>query len=141
MRQIIPPYYYQYRYMRESTQNPKHPDYDKYGAKGITCAWGPRQYQEFYSWLITTLGERPGPREEFNLGRKDKTGNWEPGNIEWQTIVRRSRTNHTQVVYMTYKRKKQSISDWAEELAIPYYTFRRRVAEGLSIPEIIKEFK
>jgi hypothetical protein len=141
MRQIIPPYYYQYRYMRESTQNPRHPDYSKYGAKGITCAWGPRQYQEFYSWLITTLGPRPGPRNDYNLGRIDKTGNWEPGNIEWQTVVRRSRTNHKQVIYMTYKRKKQSLSDWAEQLDIPYYTFRRRVAEGMTIPEIIKEFK
>ena len=140
-RQIMPPYYYQYRYMRESTQNPRHPYYHKYGGQGITCAWGPRQYKEFYSWLINSLGERPGPRNEYNLGRKDKTGNWEPGNIEWQTIVRRSRTNHTQVVYMTYKRKKQSLSDWAEELTIPYYTFRRRVAEGMTISEIVKEFK
>lgn len=141
MRQIIPPYYYQYRYMRESTQNPNNPDYPKYGAKGITCAWGPRQYKEFYAWLITNLGERPGPRNDYNLGRIDKTGNWEPGNIEWQTITRRSRTNHTQVVYVSYKRKKQSLSDWAEELGIPYYTLRRRVAEGISIKDIVKEFR
>ena len=141
MRQIIPPYYYQYRYMRESTQNPSNPDYPKYGAKGITCAWGPRQYKEFYQWLITNLGERPGPRNDYNLGRIDKTGNWEPGNIEWQTITRRSRTNHTQVVYVSYKRKKQSLSDWAEELGIPYYTLRRRVAEGISIKDIVKEFR
>jgi hypothetical protein len=127
--------------MRETTQNPNHPDYHRYGGRGITCAWGYRQYKEFYSWLISTLGERPGSRREYNLGRKNKLGNWTPGNIEWQTVVRRSRTNHTQVVYITYKRKKQSISDWAEDLGIPYYTFRRRIAEGCTIKQIVKEFK
>lgn len=141
MSQIIPPYYYQYRFMRSSTQNPNHPDYPKYGAKGITCAWGPNQYQEFYSWLIKTLGERPGSRSEYNLGRKDKRGNWEPGNIEWQTVTRRSRTNYNQVVYISYKRKKQSISAWAEELGVPYYTFRRRIAEGYTMKDIVKEFR
>ena len=141
MQRKIPPYYFQYRYMRESTQNPSHPDYPKYGGKGITCAWGLRQYQEFYSWLITALGPRPGSSKQYNLGRIDKTGNWEPGNIEWQTVIRRSRTNHSQVIYLTYKRKTQSLSDWAEQLGIPYYTFRRRVIQGLTIKEIVKEFK
>ena len=70
------PYYYQYRYMRESSQNPGHPQYHAYGAQGITCAWGKRQYNDFYTWLISTLGERPGPSNEWVLGRKDKAGNW-----------------------------------------------------------------
>lgn len=140
-RQKIPPYYYQYRYIRDTTQNPRHPDYPKYGGKGITAAWGPRQYKEFYAWLINTLGERPGTRHDYVLGRKDKRGNWEPGNIEWQTIVKRSRTNYTQNIYATYRRQTKTLIGWAEDLGIPYYTLRRRFALGFTIKDIIKEFK
>ena len=134
------PYYYQYRFMRESCQNPSHPQYQKCGAQGITCYWGKRGYHKFYAWLISTLGERPGSSSEWVLGRKDKAGHWEPGNIEWQTIVTRSRTKVRQNVYATYRRKRQSISDWAEDLGINYHTLRRRYAEGWTIAKIAKEY-
>ena len=134
------PYYYQYRYMRESSQNPGHPQYHAYGAQGITCAWGKRQYNDFYQWLISTLGERPGPSNEWVLGRKDKAGNWEPGNLEWQTIKVRSRTKVRQNVYATYKKKRQALTKWADDLNIPYHNLRRRYAEGWTIKEIVKEY-
>ena len=137
---LTPPYYNQYRFMQGSCNNPCYPQYAKYGGQGITCAWGQRQYKEFYSWLVNTLGERPGPSNEWVLGRKDKTGNWEPKNMEWQTIKVRSRTNFRQNIYATYRRKSQSLSKWAEDLDIPYYTFRRRYSEGWTIQEIVKEY-
>ena len=136
----IQPYYYQYRFMREACENPKHPNYDTYGAVGVTCAWSRRQYKEFYSWLMTTLGPRPGPSNQWVLGRKDKRGNWEPGNIEWQTIIKRSRTNHKQNVYATYRRQTKTLIQWAEDLGIPYHTFRRRYAEGWTMAQIVKEY-
>jgi len=137
---LTPPYYNQYRFIRESCQNTNHPNYNKYGAQGITCHWDKRKYHEFYDWLVNTLGHRPGPSNEWVLGRKDKKGNWEPGNIEWQTIKVRSRTNHKQNVYATYKRKRQALSKWAEDLGIPYYSFRRRYNEGWTIAQIVKEY-
>ena len=134
------PYYYQYRFMREACQNSNHPQYHKYGAQGITCAWGPRGYKEFYSWLINTLGERPGSSREWVLGRKDKAGNWTPSNLEWQTIKVRSRSKNCQNIFVTYQRKSQSLSKWAEDFGIHYHTFRRRYSEGWSIKEIVKEY-
>jgi hypothetical protein len=141
MANKLPPYFYQYRFMKDATQNPRHPDYPKYGALGITCAWGSRQYKDFYRWLITTLGERPGPGNQYVLGRKDKRGNFEPGNLEWQTILKRSRTNHKQNVYATYRRQTKTLIQWSEDLNIPYHTFRRRYALGFDIKEIVKEFR
>lgn len=134
------PYYYQYRYMRETCQNPGHPDYHKYGALGIQCHWKKREYKDFYQWLIAALGERPGPSNEWVLGRKDKSGNWEPGNMEWQTIKVRSRTKIRQNVYATYKKKSQSLTKWAEDLGVNYHCLRRRYAEGWTIKEIVKEY-
>ena len=137
----VPPYFYQYRYMTDVSHNPNHPLYYKYGGQGITCAWAQGQYKEFYNWLIKTLGERPGTKDEYVLGRKDKRGNWEPGNLEWQTIIKRSRTNHKQNIYITYRRQTKTLVQLAEDLGIPYYTFRRRVSQGLTMPQIVKEFK
>ena len=137
---LTPPYYNQYRFMREACQNSNHPQYHKYGAQGITCAWGPRGYKEFYSWLIPALGERPGSSREWVLGRKDKAGNWTPSNLEWQTIKVRSRSKNCQNIFVTYQRKSQSLSKWAEDFGIHYHTFRRRYSEGWTIQEIVKEY-
>ena len=137
---LTPPYYYQYRFMRDSCNNPKHPNYNKYGGSGVTCHWDKREYHKFYDWLVNTLGHRPGPSNQWVLGRKDKKGNWEPGNIEWQTIKVRSRTNHKQNVYATYRKKTKTLIQWAEDLGIPYHTFRRRYAEGWTLPQIVKEY-
>ena len=126
--------------MQGSCNNPCYPQYAKYGGQGITCAWGQRQYKEFYSWLVNTLGERPGPSNEWVLGRVDKSGNWQPGNLEWQTIKVRSRTKVRQNVYATYRRKRQALTKWADDLNIPYHTFRRRYSEGWTIQEIVKEY-
>jgi hypothetical protein len=54
---------------------------------------------------------------------------------------RRSRCNTQQNVYATYKNKKKPLVEWAEELGIPYYSFRRRIALGMPIKDIVKEFK
>ena len=132
------PYYYQYRWMRQACQCPAHPDYDKYGAQGITCYWGPRTYHEFYAWLIKTLGERPSL--DHILGRKDKSGNYEPGNLEWQTVQKRCDNKLRQNVYVTYRRKTKSKAHWARDLGIAYHTFIRRSNQGWSIKDIVKEY-
>jgi hypothetical protein len=139
-KNLLPPYYYQYRFIRDSCQNPRHPQYNKYGGIGITCTWGYRQYHEFYDWLVNTLGHRPGPSNQWVLGRKDKTGHWEPGNIEWQTIKVRSRTKNCQNICVKYKNKNQTLSKWAEDLGIAYHTLRRRHSQGWSLPKIVKEY-
>jgi len=133
-----PKYYSRYRFMRAVTTCPNHPDYHLYGAQGIECYWPARQYYEFERWLLTTLG--PPPSSKHVLGRKDKSGNFEPRNLEWQEPVLRSRNKTRQNVYATYRRQRKALSQWAEELAIPYHTFRRRIAQGKTISEIKKEF-
>ena len=133
-----PQYYGRYRYMRAVTTNKTHPDYHLYGAEGITCFWDERQYREFENWLLTTLG--PPPSSKHILGRKDKRGNFEPKNLEWQDPKYRSRNKIRQNVYATYRRQRKTLSQWAEELDIPYYSLRRRFVRGMTIAEIKKEY-
>jgi hypothetical protein len=95
-------------------------------------------YENFLNWVMKKLGPKPAGTV---LGRKDKTGNFEPGNLHWETPVSRSRNCPRQNINATYRRKTQSIAQWAEELAIPYYTVRRKYQQGWTIKEIVHAYK
>jgi hypothetical protein len=135
----IPEYWPRYNWMRSVCYNPNHPNYPKYGGRGIDCHWGRGQYKEFEQWLLTTLGPRPSPQHCLN--RKDKDKDYCPKNLEWALPTRRSRCNTQQNVYATYKNKSKPLVQWAEELEIPYHSFRRRIASGIAIKDIVKEFR
>lgn len=128
---------YQWRWMTSVTKNPNHPEYHKYGAQGIDCHWRQGEYKDFERWVLERLGAKP---PNLVLGRIDKTGNFEPGNLEWQQPRVRARTCR-QNVTATYGRKRQSLAAWSEELDIPYWTLRRRYSRGHQIKDIIKEFQ
>ena len=135
----FPEYWPRYNWMRQVCHNPNHPEYYNYGAKGIECHWGPGKYREFESWLLNTLGPRPSP--EHCLNRKDKEKDYCPKNLEWALPKRRSRCNTCQNIFVKYRNRSQTMAAWAEELEIPYHTFRRRIVRGIPVKDIVKEFK
>lgn len=61
--------------------NPKHPAYERYGARGITV-YGPwvHDYQAFAAWMNSNLGPRP---DGLTLDRANNDGSYEPGNLRW----------------------------------------------------------
>ena len=133
------PYYRSWRWMKTVCSNENHPSYNRYGAVGVSMYWNDKHdYENFLNWVMKKLGPKP---EGTVLGRKDKTGNFEPGNLQWETPAGRSRNCPRQNINATYRRKTQSIAQWAEELAIPYYTVRRKHQQGWTMKEIIKAYK
>jgi len=132
-------YEFQYRWMRQVTGCPNHPQYHIYGGRGIQCFWPARCYDEFEHWLLTTLGERPTPKH--CLARLDKSKDFAPGNLQWMIKKESHRCHTRQNIYATYKRRSQPLAQWSEELGIPYYTLRRRYSQGIPLKEIVKEFK
>jgi hypothetical protein len=138
-RKPLPPYYKKYRWMIDVTQNTNHPNYYKYGGKGMTCFWKVGEYHEFYHWLMNNLGNPPTSLHQ--LCRINKRGNFEPNNLSWMTATERSNSGTKQNVLVQYRKKIQSISNWSKELDIPYYTLRRRISKGIPIKDIIKEFQ
>lgn len=134
----VPEYWPKWSWMRQICTNPNHPEYYKYGGRGIQCYWGPGSYKEFEQWLLTTLGPRPSFQHVLN--RKDKDKDYSPKNLEWALPKKRSRSHTQQNIYAKYRNKNQSIAAWAEELEIPYYSLRRRIAKGIQIKDIVKEF-
>jgi hypothetical protein len=131
-------YYRSWRWMKTLCLNPNCDQYALNGALGVTCHWsGKFDFDDFYNWIMRKLGPRP---EGQVLGRKDKTGNFEPGNLQWETPQARSRHMRDNVM-ATYGRKTQTLAQWSEELNIPYYCLRRRYSQGMSIKEIRKLYK
>jgi hypothetical protein len=74
--------------MIDRCERPTHPYYADYGGRGITV-WGPwHDLARFVADVEAEIGPRPdgrtpGGRPLLTLNRKDNSGNYEPGNIEW----------------------------------------------------------
>jgi hypothetical protein len=128
--------YRSFRWMRDVCYNQNTPSFKNFGAAGITVHWD--RFKDFKKWLDKHLGPRPAGHL---LGRKDKYGDFAPGNLRWETPTTRSRHNPRQNVLATYRRQHKSLAQWADDLGIPYHSLRRKYAQGFTIKEIIKDYK
>jgi hypothetical protein len=125
--------------MKTVCQNENYPSYKNYGGSGITMYWdGKYDYEDFLNWVMKKLGPKP---DGTVLGRKDKTGNFEPGNLHWETPLRRGRNSPGQNIRATYRRKTQSLAQWADDLNISYHILRRKYNAGWTIKEIVHAYK
>lgn len=43
-----------------------------------------QKWVDSYAEFLADVGKKPEPKRKYLLGRKDKEGNYEPGNVEWQ---------------------------------------------------------
>lgn len=71
--------------------NPNNPDYQNYGARGISMyePWAePQGFLLFRDYIVQTLGLRP---DGMSLNRKNNDGNYEPENLEWATYQTQAR--------------------------------------------------
>lgn len=116
--------------MRNRCSNKNNKAYKYYGERGIKVdsIWD-KEFQPFYDWAMAN-----GYKENLTIDRIDVNGNYEPSNCRWisqQKQMRNHRKNHL----ITYKDETHCIADWAEKFNIPYSTFRKRIADGMSIEE------
>ena len=76
------PEYTSWCQMKERCTNPNNPRWKDYGGRGITvCARWLRSFPSF----LADVGPRPSVRH--SLGRLKNDGNYEPGNVAWQTAI------------------------------------------------------
>jgi hypothetical protein len=88
------PTYNSWKGMRDRCKNPNIPDYENYGAKGVTVC---EKWDNSFEAFLADMGERP---DGMTLDRINPFGNYEPDNCRWadyhtQRINRRS--NHVDV--------------------------------------------
>lgn len=114
--------YQTWRSMLRRCSDVKHKHYPIYGGKGIIVCDRWRKFENF----LVDMSERP---EGKTLDRKDSSGNYEPSNCKWSTPKEQA-NNMSRNRYLTYNGKKQTVSQWADELNIPYNTLIGRVRRG-----------
>lgn len=117
-------------------------DYHNYGARGITvckewlnneksgignCTKG---FIAFKEWALAN-----GYADNLTLDRIDSNKDYCPENCHWVTI-RVQENNKRDNLYIDYKGKRQSLSDWCRELELDYRKTHRKIRYlGWSIDE------
>lgn len=118
--------------MRYRCTNPKHPKYPRYGGRGIVvCA----RWMDSFASFLQDVGQRPFV--EASIGRIDNDGNYEPGNVRWETRKQQQR-NMSSNRMVTIEGKTQPVSAWEEESGINRGAVRYRVRSGVDGPLLLK---
>ncbi len=114
--------------------NPKDPRFSDYGGRGIRVhdPWR-RDFREFLSYLIATIGLRP---PGMSIDRIDNDGDYAPGNIKWST-PKEQQNNKRGVVFLTFNGETKSTSQWADALGISRNTLGTRLRAGWTIKKAL----
>ena len=131
------PVFRRYTSIRQQCYNPNYKDYPKIGGRGIRCNFN--NSSDFSDYVLSNLGPPPYGRYS-KLSRIDYTRDFEPGNLEWITHDEMSNKQST-CIYLSYRRQKKTIGQWAKHFNVNSYTAYRRYHRGLSFSEIFKTRK
>jgi hypothetical protein len=118
------PEYYVWAAMKARCSNPKIPNYDDYGGRGITVCERWRGRNGFTNFLAD-MGPRPSRRHSIDR-YPDNDGNYEPSNCRWATRSQQNRnlrTNHL----LTFKGETKTITEWAEVIGVNKRTLMNRI--------------
>lgn len=131
---VYHPIYNAYHAARTRCTNPKQIHWDIYGGRGIKFLLG--SFEGFYERMLPTWFKGA------SIGRIDPNGNYEYGNIKWETNAQQARGKRTNVWY-THNGETLIQSDWATRIGITAISLSERVQKwgierALSTPKIYK---
>lgn len=114
--------------MKYRCSNPNRSEYPNYGGRGIiVCDEWRNNFRNFYDWAMCN-----GYDESLTIDRIDVNGNYEPDNCRWADVKTQA-NNTTRCIYITYQEKTQTLTQWCEELNLPYDTIRTRLRRNANI--------
>jgi hypothetical protein len=117
------PEYTLWKNMRTRCNKPAHPDYAKYGGRGIKVA---PQWEGFLTFLHD-VGRRPSP--DHSIDRIDNNGHYEPGNVRWATRKEQAR-NRRSSVRIAYRGEERTLAEWAEVAGMTLGCLHARIRYG-----------
>lgn len=115
--------------MLHRCHNPKHPAYPSHGGRGITVCKAWKSFDVF----LEDLGPCP---DGYQLGRRDLTKGYDPGNTCWMT---RSESQRVRGVgrRLCYQGEEHTVLEWAEKIGVKHDTLRNRLHAGWSVGEAL----
>lgn len=124
--------YTAYHGMIQRCCNPKNSRWGDYGGRGITVC---PEWAESFEVFLADMGERP---DGFSIDRIDNNGAYCKANCAWASITQQARNRRNNRL-LTYNNKTQTLAEWAEETAIPYFTLHVRLRRGWSMERALSE--
>lgn len=112
--------------LKQRCLNPNATDYDKYGGRGVTVC---ERWQHSFEAFLADMGERPAGT---TLDRIDGSGNYDPGNCRWATVVRQNR-NKPGGLHIAIDGVAIPFRDWCDRHGVPYTLAEWRLKEGWPI--------
>lgn len=108
--------------MNQRCSNPNHPNYHRYGGRGVSvCYEWIHNPKMFYDWSITN-----GYKDNLTIDRMNNDGNYSPENCRWTTQIEQGR-NKSSNHLITHDGITKCISEWAEQYGLKIHTLIQRV--------------
>ena len=106
--------------MKRRCLSPKRESYKYYGGRGIKVC---DEWLHSYDAFLRDMGEAP---EGLSIERKDNNGNYCPENCIWATKLEQN-NNMRSNRWLEHQGKRQTITQWAEELGMDFMTLSCRI--------------
>lgn len=107
--------------MKQLCSNPNDKYYYRYGGRGIKVC---KAWDESFTTFLNDVGEAPSPKHQ--LGRIDNDGDYEPGNVEWQT-ARQLANNRTTSRKITVNGVTKTLQQWSRASGISHQRIAHRI--------------
>lgn len=120
--------------MKRSCNNPNAKSYKTIGGQGIQVdpEWA-EDYTKFKAYSLEN-----GYKDNLVIDRKDKSKDFEPGNVIFVTFKERQRNKSVKNL-VTYKGKTQSIRAWAEDIGVTRQALYARIQRKGSAERTLDE--
>ena len=108
--------------------NPRHPNWHRYGGRGISVCRRWRDFANFYA----DMGDKPPGR---SLDRIDNDRGYEPGNCRWATTADQN-ANKAHSVNLSIGGVTKPLTEWARQHGLLYSTVLRRYRAGVPMNKL-----
>ena len=116
------PGYYSWACMIQRCKNMKSTKWKDYGGRGITVCDRWLRFENFFE----DMGPKPPGK---TLDRIDNSNGYEPDNCRWATPLQQGRNTRRNII-LRNNGKAMTLSQWAEEIGVNYYTLHKRLCRG-----------
>lgn len=117
--------------MRTRCNNPNHPKYKSYGARGIKVCERWDSFQNF----IADMGLKPHP--SLSLERKNNNEGYNPDNCKWGTTEEQSNNKRTSII-VTFRGETKTLRQHCTDQAM-YNTVISRLWRGWDVQKALSE--
>lgn len=117
----LTPEYRSWQAMKRRCYNKNVHSYPHYGGRGITVC---ERWRTSFAVFLSDVGVRPFVGAE--LGRINNNGNYEPGNVRWESRKQQTR-NTRRSKFITFQGETRTVTEWAERAGMPIARLQARL--------------